>query len=66
MPGDSEKKRECPRCAKRVIPERLDGDGTVSWKWKCNCGWSGVLTESGPVSRKAVQRLLGNRRDTPR
>jgi len=68
MPNDSDRPRErnCPRCTTRLSPDRFDGEqeGTVTWRWKCECGWAGVLTESGVIGRESVRREL-KRRNTP-
>lgn len=68
MPPDSDRPRErhCPRCTTHLTPQRFDveAEGTVTWRWKCPCGWMGVLTESGIIGRDVVRREL-RRRHTP-
>lgn len=50
--------RSCPRCGAPVPGERLDDGSTRTILWRCACGWSHLVTESGVVSRGQVRRML--------
>jgi len=41
-----------------VAPEQLRAEHGVTWLWRCTCGWSGAVTESGVVARGGVRAAL--------
>jgi hypothetical protein len=51
--------RNCPRCEDAVAPERFEGAEGITWLWRCACGWSSALAESGVVSRRSIRRAVG-------
>jgi len=57
-PADSPSPRECPRCNTAVTPERFEGAEGVTWLWRCACGWSSAVAESGVVSRQGVRERV--------
>lgn len=50
--------RNCPRCEGSVEPERFEGAEGITWWWRCACGWSNAVAESGVMSRKLVRRAV--------
>ncbi|MFW6067840.1 MAG: hypothetical protein ACOC97_05830 [Myxococcota bacterium] len=53
--------RPCPRCQLPVHAERFQGVEGVTWLWRCRCGWSGAVSESGVVSRRDAQAAIEER-----
>lgn len=51
--------RGCPRCDRWVTAERFVETGGIVWFWRCACGWSSALAESGTVLRQRVREALG-------
>ncbi|MFW5875766.1 MAG: hypothetical protein ACOCXM_03425 [Myxococcota bacterium] len=54
--------RVCSRCSRPVSPERFRGAEGVTWLWRCACGWSSVVAESGVVSRRRVREAVDRAR----
>ncbi len=50
--------RVCPRCERVVPAERHQGVGGRTWLWRCACGWSSAVAESGVVTRSDVEEAL--------
>ncbi|MEM9069994.1 MAG: hypothetical protein AAGE52_15890 [Myxococcota bacterium] len=63
-PEDSDDRRSCPRCGNEVVAERYDSGSVQTRLWRCECGWSRALAESGVVSRRGVLDELKRRRDS--
>jgi hypothetical protein len=59
--------RPCPRCGAEVPCERHDSEHSVTWIWRCACGWGSARADSGVVSRnrarEAIDRALGGSGD---
>jgi len=47
----------CPRCSSRVAAQRFDTGAGRTRLWRCECGWSRVVAESGVVNRDVVKQL---------
>ena len=60
--AEPNRERACPRCETDLSPEQHRADHGVTWLWRCACGWSGAMTESGVMNRRevlaAVQKKL--------
>jgi hypothetical protein len=41
-----------------VVGESHHVEHGVTWLWRCECGWSGAVTESGVVPRGTVRQAL--------
>lgn len=39
-------------------PERFEGAEGITWLWRCACGWSNAVAESGVTSRNWVRRAV--------
>jgi hypothetical protein len=50
--------RNCPRCEGSVQPERFEGVEGITYLWRCGCGWSSAVAESGVLSRRVVRRAV--------
>jgi hypothetical protein len=50
--------RNCPRCEGSVQPERFEGVEGITYLWRCACGWSSAVAESGVLSRRVVRRTV--------
>ncbi|MEM6959679.1 MAG: hypothetical protein AAF411_09520 [Myxococcota bacterium] len=50
--------RICPRCGEMVRGERLKEGTARTWLWRCICGWSQLVSESGVVDRNGIRGLL--------
>jgi len=55
--------RICPRCERTVEVERHEGAGGHTWLWRCTCGWSSAVAESGVVTRAEVDEALRRARE---
>lgn len=55
--------RTCPRCSARVEAERFESGAVRTWLWRCGCGWSRAVAESGVMTRKAVQDAIASARE---
>ncbi len=51
----------CPRCQHAVDGQRFDSGAGHTWLWRCICGWSRVVAESGVVNRGAISELIAER-----
>jgi hypothetical protein len=50
--------KRCPRCAGVVAAERFVATEGVAWLWRCACGWSSAMAESGVMSRRDARRAV--------
>ena len=46
----------CPRCSLSVSEETLHSSVGTTLFWRCKCGWSKCVAESGTYERPSVQR----------
>jgi hypothetical protein len=51
--------KRCPKCAGVVAAERFVATEGITWLWRCECGWSSAVAESGVVSRRDARRAIG-------
>lgn len=50
--------RTCPHCDSLVRGERLQEGTARTWLWRCECGWSQLVSESGVLHRGRVHELI--------
>lgn len=60
-PADDDR-RSCPRCGEEVVSECFETGSVRTKLWRCGCGWSRALAESGVVSRPGILAELRRRR----
>jgi ribosomal protein S27AE len=46
--------RSCPRCRAEVVAERHDVGTVRTYLWRCECGWTRAISESGVVVRRGL------------
>lgn len=46
--------RHCPRCRRGVVAERHDSGLIRTYLWRCECGWSRAISESGVLVRQSL------------
>ena len=54
--------RPCPRCGAEVTAECFESGSVRTRLWRCACGWSRALSESGVVLRRGILEELRRRR----
>ncbi len=54
-------RRTCPRCGGEVVAECFETGSVRTKLWRCVCGWSRALAESGVVLRHGILAELRRR-----
>lgn len=50
--------RTCPRCRAEVVAERHESGTVRTFLWRCACGWSRAVSESGVLARRRLLEEL--------
>ncbi|MCB9611074.1 MAG: hypothetical protein H6722_01305 [Sandaracinus sp.] len=54
--------RHCPRCRSEVVAERHDAGTVRTYFWRCGCGWTRAISESGVLQRRGLLAEVEARR----